>query len=105
MSGREWEDSVIELAKLYKWLVHHVRPAKTEKGWRSPISGHPGFPDCVLARDGRVIFAELKTGKAVLDANQKAWRDALTDTLESLPLVEWFCWYPKDWDEIVEVLR
>ena len=104
MTGRDWEGQVIDLAVLFNWRVHHVRPARTEHGWRTPLSGHPGFPDLVLARNGRVIFAELKSGAAVLDANQKAWRDAFEPSAGP-PLVEWCCWYPKDWDQIVEALR
>ncbi|MCI0542945.1 MAG: hypothetical protein L0Z49_00695 [Actinobacteria bacterium] len=55
------------------WRVCHFRPATTRDGWRTAVQGHPGFPDLVLARRGRVVFAELK---AALSAEQLEWLDA-----------------------------
>ena len=60
--------AVIDLAHSLGYLVHHDRPAKTANGWRTAITGTPGFPDCVFVRDDapevgwtpRVLFVELK---------------------------------------------
>lgn len=102
-TARQWESQVIELAHLCGWLVHHQRPArKADGGWVSAIAGDKGFPDLVLAKKGRMLLAELKTGKARLSADQKVWRDALTG--ES-GICYFHVWRPEDWDEIVKALR
>jgi len=80
MSERAWQQVVLELAGMYRWRVHHCRPAAGSGGrWSTPIQGHPGFPDLVLARSGRVLFVELKTdaSSSKLTGEQTAWRDVL----------------------------
>lgn len=102
LSERDWQAQVLELAELYRWRVHHCRPAQTRSGrWSTPIQGDPGFPDLVLVRGGRVIFAELKTDnpRAQLGPEQARWRDALLGAG-----LEWFCWRPRHLDEVQETL-
>jgi hypothetical protein len=95
-----WEGTVIDLARLLKWRVAHFRPARTAKGWRTPVQADgAGFPDLVLVRD-RVIYAELKSETGRLSTDQEAWRDAI---LGAGGL--WYCWRPSDWPEVVAVLR
>jgi hypothetical protein len=54
-------NNTVELAMTCRWAVNHGRPARTADGrWRTPIMGHKGFPDLVLARAGLVLFRELK---------------------------------------------
>ncbi len=86
--------TVIEFAKLYGWLVTHFRPAQTARGWRTPVQGDKGFPDCVFAKEGRVVFAELKV-KGKPSEEQKAWLEALPNA---------YLWTPADWDSIEKVL-
>ena len=76
-TGRGLENAVIATARLYGWRIHHVRPARTARGWRTPISGDPGFVDFVLCRPPRCLVIESKSGSARLSADQRAWRDAL----------------------------
>ena len=102
VSEADWQAQVIDLARLYRWRVHHCRPAQRQSGgWSTPISGDPGFPDLVLVRSGRVIFAELKrdTAASRMTAAQAGWRDALVGSA-----VLWFCWRPRHLDEVREVL-
>ncbi len=73
----QFQTWVIALAHLHGWLVHAERPAKTGKGWRTPIQGDAGFPDLVLAKAGRVIFAELKSAEGKMRADQDNWFAAL----------------------------
>ena len=87
---------VVDLAHLTGWLVHHCRPARTAKGWATPIQGDAGFPDLVLAKEGRVIFAELKREKAKPSEAQMEWIEALGELAR--------VWYPSMWDSIVELL-
>lgn len=88
-----FQSHVRGLAQLYGWGPDY----HTYDSRRSP----PGFPDLVLVRPPRVIFAELKVGRGVLTPYQRVWRDALL----RCPGVEYFCWYPRDLLEIERVLR
>ena len=115
---------VIDYARLHGWLVHHTRPARTAQGWRTSLQGDAGFSDLVMARGGRVVFAELKAAKGRLTAEQQRWQEAfprpvfveecdlgrgffLGRALGSgiaAPCVS-YLWRPADWEELVEVLR
>ena len=86
----------IDLAKLTGWRVHHARPARTAKGWRTPTQGHVGLPDLILARGGVVIMAELKGPRGKVTPEQREWLDACGDHGR--------LWRPEHWSEIVEEL-
>ena len=77
MLERELQKGIVDVAKILGYRVHHTRPAWTSKGYRTPIQGHVGFVDLVLAGHGRVLFVELKCGRNVLSAEQAAWLEAL----------------------------
>ena len=107
MTEAELQDAVVELARFKGWRVAHVRPARTEKGWRTAWSYDGlGFPDLTMVKGFRLIFAELKGERGQLAPEQRAWLEAL------LPPghyggVEVYTWRPRDWlDGTVErVLR
>ena len=103
MTERQLQDAVIDMAKIFNWLVMHQRPARTERGWRTAIQGDPGFPDLVMVRGARLIFAELKSAKGRVDFHQATW----LNRLNLVPGVEQFCWRPEDWTSgtIEEILR
>src|SRR3990167_5240904 len=95
-----FQRQVIELAKLMGWMVHHDRTVMERSGkWATPIQGDPGFPDLVLARNGRVLFVELKRERGKLTAEQQNWRWALGRVGRNAHI-----WYPSMWDSIVELL-
>jgi hypothetical protein len=96
----EFMSSVVDLAHVFRWMVHHGRPAWTEKGWRTPIQGEPGFPDLVLVRWPRVIFAELKSKQGKMSDAQAEW----IAELKKCPAVEIYLWRPDDWEEIKNIL-
>ena len=99
---RDFQRAVIDLARLTGWRVHHTRPALTRRGrWLTPIQGDAGFPDLVLVRAGRVIFAELKRTGGKPTPAQRAWLDALRQCAG----VEVYLWTPADWQRIVETLQ
>ena len=100
--GDAWESEVIAKAKASGWLVHHVRPARTAQGWRSPISGHKGFPDLVLAHTHHgVLFVELKSGKdASLSPEQRLWHETL-----EMDLLDVKVWRPEARAEIYRTLE
>lgn len=94
----EFQETVIGLAKIHGWRVSHFRPAWTEQGWRTPLSGHTGFPDLALARSSRVILAELKTQRGKVTQDQQAWADAIGPEMYRL-------WRPSDLEQIKEELK
>lgn len=97
---REFQDQVIELAKMFGWRIAHFRPAKTAKGWRTPMTGDAGYPDLTLARE-RVIFAELKATRGTISEDQRAWGAVL----EAATGVEYYLWRPVDLEAIALILR
>jgi hypothetical protein len=101
-SEESLQAKVMGAAKAFGWRAVHFRPARTSKGWRTAFTGDPGFPDCVLVRRGRLVFAELKREDREPTEDQWQWITAL----ESPDLdVEVYVWRPADWDEIVRILR
>jgi len=94
----DFQGAVIDLARTLGWMVHHVRPAMTSKGWRTPIAGDPGYPDLTLVRD-RLIVAELKSSTGRVRPDQKLWIAALRAAG-----VECHIWRPSDWPLIEQAL-
>lgn len=93
-----FQTRVIETARTFGWLCHHTRPALRQGGrYSTPIQGAAGFPDLVLAKNGRVIFAELKTETGRLTDWQEQWIQALTSDPLNAPEV--FVWRPSDYEE------
>lgn len=90
--------TVVEYAQWHKWLVHHAKPAVKHDRWATWQDGDPGFPDLVLARDERVIFAELKREKGKPTKAQMEW-------IEALGQPPAYVWYPSMWDTIERILR
>ena len=96
LSESDFQNTVIELAELHRWHVYHV--AKVKGQLRSKTS--VGFPDLVLARPGRLAFAECKLEGKDPSYNQLIWH-ALIRSVGA----EMYVWRPSDWREIEEVLR
>jgi len=97
LSEADFQQRIIDLAQFRGWHVYHARPARTEKGWRTPGQGNHGLPDLVLARSGAVILAELKSAKGKPTIDQLSWLAAAGP--------HGYLWRPADWPAIVEVLR
>lgn len=83
--------AVRQYARLRGWLEYH-----TYRSTRSPA----GFPDLVMVRQPRLIFAELKDERGRLIAAQETWIRALSGPSG----VETYVWRPSDWPEIERVL-
>lgn len=80
-------------ARLYGWRAVHFRPALQRSGnWSTPFSGDGGFPDLVLAKEGKLLFIECKSGKDKLRPDQEAWRDALI-----MAGADWRLWTREGW--------
>jgi hypothetical protein len=93
----EFAQGVMELAQYRGWRVVHFRPARTEKGWRTAMTGDRGFVDLVLARKGVVLHVELKTTTGRYGVGQPEWAEALGDTYR--------LWRPGDMETIKQELR
>ena len=101
MTEREFQQAVVQLARLMGWRVHHTRPALTQRGrWLTPIQGDAGFPDLVLCRPPRLILAELKRVGGKPTPAQRGWLDAL----HACASVECYLWTPADWDAVARAL-
>ena len=83
---------VVEAAKLFGWETYHP--------WLSKFSPR-GFPDLVLCRPPRLIFAELKVGGGQPTADQAKW----LELLGQVRAVEAYLWRPVDLEELVGILR
>lgn len=86
---------VREVALLRGWRYYHTRDSRGSDG---------GFPDTVLARRPRLIFAELKTAGKNPTPAQAAWLGELEGIATSRPALEVYVWRPADLDEIQRIL-
>lgn len=98
---KEFAQALVDLARLLHWRVYRTYDSR-----RSPA----GFPDLVLVRNGRLIFAELKTAKGRLTADQTGWLAALGDVERAVDgwvekFVRVYVWRPSDWPQIEQVLK
>lgn len=100
MLEREFQHQVIQLAHILGFTVAHFRPAKTTKGWRTPVGADgKGFPDLVLAGHDKILFRELKTTTGRLSADQVAWGETLQKHG-----ADYAVWTPNDWPQITHEL-
>jgi hypothetical protein len=87
--------AVTDLATLAHWLVYHTYDSRRSQA---------GFPDLVLVRGEKLIFAELKTNRGRVRPSQWEWLNALTDIAQGQSRVSIYLWRPRDWDSIVGIL-
>jgi hypothetical protein len=103
LSERDFQRAVIDLARTLGWdLIAHFRPAMNARGHhQTPVGADgAGYPDLHLThRDGREIFAELKSRRGVLTVEQERWLQRLWDCGHLV-----YVWRPVDWPDIVEAL-
>lgn len=90
---KEFQREVVNHARLHGWrkIYHTYFSDRSEAG----------FPDLVLVRPGRIVFAELKTMKGKVSPTQDEWLTALMDGG-----AEVYTWRPCCWNsgEIEKVL-
>jgi hypothetical protein len=103
VSEDEFQQSIIDLAHVLGYKVHHDRPARQADGsWRTHIQGDTGFPDLVLAhkQKGRVIYIECKSESGKVSPEQQDW----LDTLAACENAEVYTSKPSEWEYIKAVL-
>ena len=67
MTENELKQRVLKLAYENGWAVYHVPQATMRNG------GGVGYPDLTLARDGEVLWIELKREGGNLTREQAVW--------------------------------
>lgn len=91
-SEGHFQTRLVNLAKLLGWRrIYHP--------WSS-IHSASGWPDLVLCKPPRLIFAELKKEKGRVTAAQQGWLEDLTACGQEV-----YCWRPSDYGAIVEILQ
>lgn len=97
-----FENTVIQAAQFSDWRVAHFRAIQGMNGrWRTPVAAQgKGFPDLVMVRDNRLIFAEIKGEKNQPEPEQKLWLNALEQTC-----AEVYLWRPQHWGDVVKILE
>lgn len=107
MTEAQWQKQVVDLAHTYHWRVAHFRAARMPSGrYATPVQADgAGFPDLVLVRDGRLIFAELKVGTGKLSSRQVDWFVDLDAVADEAPNVIMRVWFPADVEAIKEDLK
>lgn len=91
VSEREFMDTITAYAKLRRWEWYHTF---------NSMHSRKGFPDLVLVRDGRLVFAEVKRQTGSVSDEQQYWIDLLTAAG-----AEAYVWRPSDWEQVKAVLR
>ena len=88
---KDFTQQVRDLARALGWLEYH--PYRSDRST-------PGFPDLVMVKAPRVIFAELKMAKGKVSHSQEIWLQELNDCGG----VETYLWRPQDRQEIADCL-
>ena len=94
---KDFTSDVIQLAMLLGWWPAHFRPAMLRDGrWVTAVQGRgKGFPDLVMVRAQRTLYAELKMDRTRPTPEQSDWLDRLRTAGNEV-----YLWRPQDWREI-----
>jgi hypothetical protein len=89
MEAKTWAESTLQ---------EHVRKMFVLLGWSyyhtwNALHSPEGYPDVTAAKDGRIIWAELKQQGADPTPRQMGWLAVLALN----PRVEVYLWRPYDW--------
>lgn len=77
---------------MYGWDTYHTYDSRRSD---------PGFPDLVMIRPPRLVFAELKSSTGILGAAQTHWQEQLSGVRD----IESYVWRPLDLQHIADTLR
>ena len=87
MTEAELKKAVVDYAHQQGWHVYSQPMARTKR----PVKDASGYPDLTLARDGRVLWIELKQEDGTISEAQHDWLRALSWDRASVIR-------PSDWD-------
>jgi hypothetical protein len=85
-----FQASVVRYAELMGWRCFHVYDSRRSRA---------GFPDLVMVRRPRVIFAELKSERGKLARDQFDWLRALDQCGQEV-----YVWKPSQWQILEKIL-
>lgn len=101
-SEKQFQQVVLEAARLLGWRCYHTFDSRHSAA---------GFPDLVMVKGFRLIFAELKVGKNKTTDAQRDWLADLevvaqfTESVNAPSNVEVYVWRPEHWDDIESTLK
>ncbi len=90
LSEKAWQQQIVDLAESQGYWGYHAFNSERSE---------PGFPDLVLLREGRTIFAEVKRMGEHLTPEQAMVCDLLLGNG-----LEVYAWWPDDEEEVTAVL-
>jgi hypothetical protein len=90
---RDLMAEVRHIATGFGWRVYHTHDSRRSTA---------GFPDLVLVRGSRLVFAELKSLKGIVEPEQREWLD---DLARVKGVEVWLVRPAADYSELVESLR
>lgn len=85
LKERDFASQVEDLFERFGWHWVHSRPALTDKGWRTALSGRKGFPDYFAVRPPRIVISELKSETGEIAPEQQEWLDILEQCRVPMP--------------------
>jgi predicted type IV restriction endonuclease len=97
ITEREWQSQVQRIASSLGWKFYHAPDNKPINGRIQKVVA--GFPDLVLVKGDRLVFAELKRELGIVADAQLEWLAALTATG-----AECYVWRPSDMRKVHDTL-
>jgi hypothetical protein len=86
MTEAELRDEVKILAYRLGWIVFELPRIKA----RRPVKNAVGYPDLTLARDGQIMWLELKAEGGVMSEDQWGWWNALQPFCHIIFPEQWY---------------
>lgn len=90
LSEADYQGRITDYATIMGWRWWHDNDSRRNTA---------GLPDLLLVRRDRLVFAEIKGPKGKASPEQKTWLAALGGAVEA------YLWFPKDWPDVLRVLR
>uniref|UniRef100_A0A6M3L386 VRR-NUC domain-containing protein n=1 Tax=viral metagenome TaxID=1070528 RepID=A0A6M3L386_9ZZZZ len=106
ISEADWQNTVIDLARLGKWRCAHFRSVRVQRKdgsvyYQTPVQADgAGYPDLCMVKGNRLIYAELKREGGKATSEQIEWLEALS----KVPGVECYIWEPSDYEDVKWIL-
>lgn len=69
VTERDWQQTITDTLTMLGYLVCHVFPLQTSKGWKTPTSIR-GWPDITAVGRGHILFVEVKGERTPVTAEQ-----------------------------------
>jgi hypothetical protein len=94
----EWQKQVLKSAHTLGWQSMHIGRTGKHQAVGAKGTMGTGWPDLVLVKGGRIIFAELKSATGGINAEQRTVLMALQNVGEV------HIWRPQDFGQVLDTL-